>query len=182
MMLTCGTVLLLTCTAFFIYEYITYRNIARQELATLGEIVAANSTASLAFTDKQDAAEVLSSLSNQKHLLYACLYDAEGKLFATYPANPKPDAPPSLPKGATYTFSGIYLEGFQPVDEGANRLGMLYLKSDMKEVYARFELYLFIAFGIIPLLKYCFYRNYRFFFFQSHYLFIHGWIFDWPCN
>jgi hypothetical protein len=52
MMITCGSVLLLTCAAFIIYEFITYREITKRELTTLGEIVAANSTAALAFDSK----------------------------------------------------------------------------------------------------------------------------------
>ncbi|HEU4633925.1 MAG TPA: hypothetical protein VFS22_08075, partial [Flavisolibacter sp.] len=58
-MLVSGSVLLLTSAAFFIYEYITYRDITRRELQTLGQITASNSTAALAFDSREDATEIL---------------------------------------------------------------------------------------------------------------------------
>jgi hypothetical protein len=56
-LLTSGVVLLMTCAAFFAYEFITYRDITKRELSTLGQIVATNSTAALAFDSKEDATE-----------------------------------------------------------------------------------------------------------------------------
>ena len=66
MLITCGSMLLMACAAFFIYEFVTYRNISKNELATLSKIVARNSTASLAFENKEDAQEILNALKAQK--------------------------------------------------------------------------------------------------------------------
>jgi PAS domain S-box-containing protein len=149
-MLTCGAVLVLTCAAFFTYEFLTYRDITKRELSTLGEIVAANSTSSLAFDNKEDADEILSALKAQKHLVAACLYDKEGKVFSTYPSNLPATSFP-IPQGSGYSFSGAYLQGFEPVIQGSTRLGTLFLKSDMKGVNDRFILYGIIAFTFIIL-------------------------------
>ena len=54
-MLICGSVLLLTCTAFFVYEFVNYHDILRTELSTVGKITASHITPSLAFDDKEDA-------------------------------------------------------------------------------------------------------------------------------
>jgi PAS domain S-box-containing protein len=149
-MLTCGAVLVLTCAAFFTYEFLTYRDITKRELSTLGEIVAANSTSSLAFDNKEDADEILSALKAQKHLVAACLYDKEGKVFSTYPSYLPATSFP-IPQGSGYFFSGAYLQGFEPVIQGSTRLGTLFLKSDMKGVNDRFILYGIIAFTFIIL-------------------------------
>jgi PAS domain S-box-containing protein len=144
-MLTSGTVLFMTCAAFFAYEVITYRDITKRELSTLGQIVASNSTAALAFDSKEDAAEVLNGLRAEKHIVAACLYDTAGKVFSTYPAGLSAQNFPTQLGIQGYVFRKDYLEGFQPVIQNNNRLGTLYLKSDMQAMYSRLRLYAVIA-------------------------------------
>lgn len=144
-MLVAGTVLFLTCAAFFVYEYITYRNITKQELQILGQITASNTTASLAFDSKEDASEILGALQAQKHIISACLFDKNGKLFACYPAKVSSEDIPLSLASEGYRFHGKFIEGFQPVVQEGNRLGTLYLKSDTKAIYERFILYGLIA-------------------------------------
>src|SRR5881396_1644302 len=83
-LLTSGAVLLLTCAAFFAYELWTFPRTAVRNLTTLGEIIAANSTAALAFENQDDASEILAALKAEQHIVSACLYDKEGNLFAKY--------------------------------------------------------------------------------------------------
>lgn len=144
-MMTCGAVLVLTCAAFFTYEFITYRDITRSELSTLGEVVAANSTSSVAFLDQEDAQEILGALKAKKHMEAACLYDKDGIPLATYPAGISPEQLPARPGQEGYVFNDDYIEGFQPVVQGTARVGTLYLRSSMKGVYNRFALYGVIA-------------------------------------
>src|SRR5438046_1225156 len=148
-LLTSGTVLLLTCAAFFAYEFLTFRQATVRQLSTLGEIIAANSTAALAFDNQADAKEILSALKAQRHIVSACLYDKEGELFATYPENLPADAFPATPEKDGYRFEHSYLAAFQPVVQGSKRLGTLYLKSDMGAMYERFRLYGSIAVLVI---------------------------------
>lgn len=144
-MMTCGAVLVLTCAAFFVYEFITFRDITKSEVSTLGEVIAANSTSSLAFNVTEDAQEILGALKARKHLEAACLYDKDGKLFATYPAGISPEKLPARPGEGGYVFKNDYIEGFQPVVQGSAHVGTLYLRSSMKGVYNRFALYGVIA-------------------------------------
>src|SRR5437870_145370 len=149
LLLTSGTVLLLTCAAFFAYEFLTFRQATVRELSTLGEIIATNSTAALAFDNQADAKEILSALKAQQHIVSACLYDKAGGLFATYPENLPADAFPAAPEEDGYRFAHSYLAAFQPVVQGSKRLGTLYLKSDMGAMYERFRLYGGIAVVVI---------------------------------
>src|SRR5690348_4882309 len=89
-MLVCGTVLILTCTAFFVYEYVTYRDITKRQLQTLGQITASNLTAALAFDSKEDANDILQTLKLQRHIVDAVVFDKGGKLFAIYSTSAKP--------------------------------------------------------------------------------------------
>src|SRR6058998_3929795 len=86
-LLTSGAVLLLTCAAYFAYEYLTFRQTTLGQLSTLGQVLAANSTAAVAFGNERDAGEILAALRAEPHIVAAGLYDRDGKLLSRYPAN-----------------------------------------------------------------------------------------------
>ncbi|HTX22483.1 MAG TPA: ATP-binding protein [Candidatus Aquilonibacter sp.] len=134
-LLTSGAVLLLTCLAFFAYEVLTFRQTTVQQLSTLGNVIAANSTAALAFDDHAAASETLAAFRAEPHIVAASLYDANGKLFSQYPANSSASAFPATPGGDEYHFEQGYMAGFLPVMQGNRRLGTLYIKSDMAAIY-----------------------------------------------
>ena len=148
--MTSGTVLLLTCSAFFAYEFYTYRQTVVRQLSTLGEVVAVNSTAALAFDSHDEADEILASIKAEKHVVAAALYDEQGRLFSRYPLSLSSHEFPKMPSGVdSYHFEDAFLIGYQPVTQGSQRLGTLYLKSDMKGLNERFTLYGIIAFFVI---------------------------------
>jgi signal transduction histidine kinase len=150
-LITSGAVLLLTCAVFFAYDIYTFRQTTHRQLSTLGQIIAANCTAALAFNSKEDAEDVLSALKADLHMRAACLYDTDGNVFATYPAGTTVADFPVKPEADGYTFSDTYLVGFQPVSQGGNRLGTLYIRSDTTAINDRLKLYAGIAIGIIAL-------------------------------
>src|SRR5689334_9370106 len=124
LLLTSGVALLLTCTAFFVYEFVTFRQTAVRELSTLGKIVAANSTAALAFQNPDDARETLAALQAEPHIVAATLYDNRDRLFARYPDSLPANAAPARPAADGYRFERSDAVGFEPVVEGDNkRLG-----------------------------------------------------------
>ena len=141
MWLTSGVVVLVTGAAFSAYELVSARQLAERNLMTLGDAIAANSTAALAFDNADDAAETLSALKAEPHIVAAGLYTQSGKLFATYrpghDSEPLPAAPPPL----GFHFERGSLIGAQPVTQGARNLGTLYLRSDLGAIYERFRLY-----------------------------------------
>jgi len=147
---TSGLVLLLTSAAFVGYEYWSFRRAARDMLMQRGRILAATSTASLAFANDADAREILSALKADPHMVAAALYDKDGHLFATYPANPPRDVLPAVPGPDGYRFERGLLTGFQTVaEEGSQPLGTLYLASDLEAVYATFRLSGVIALAVL---------------------------------
>src|SRR5258705_10101187 len=137
MLLTSGLALLLTCTAFLGYELLTFRATAVRELSTIGQIVAANSTAALAFRNPDDAREVLAALKAEPSIVAATLYDADGQVFSIYPDSLAGAAFPEAPERDGFRFEGARLIGFAPVVQGDNRrLGTLFLASDLRPLYA----------------------------------------------
>ena len=135
LLLISGLVLVLTSAAFVTYQVVTFRQTMRNNLATRAQILAANSTAALAFANEADAREILAALKADPHMVAAALYGQDGHVVATYPARPPADLLPPTPQPDGYRFEHGYLVGFAPVAQGANqRLGTLYLASDTKAV------------------------------------------------
>src|SRR5688500_12444607 len=150
-LLTTCAVLSLTCTTYFLYEFITFRHFTIRHLNTLGRVIAANSTAALAFNNAEDANEILSALKAEPHIVAAALYDEEEKLFAHYPEHADTLAFASPPERRGYYFTESHLVGYEPVRLGERNLGTLYLKSDMGAIYDRLMLYTAIAVVIVTL-------------------------------
>jgi len=141
-LLTSGVVLSLTCAAFIAYELLTFRQSMVRNVSTLGEVIAANSTAALAFENQEDAAEVLAAFKAEPHIVAASLYDTNGQLFAIYPASLPVGVFPAAPEQDGYRFEHSHLVGLQPVVQGNNeRLGTLYVQSDLGALYERLRLY-----------------------------------------
>ncbi len=141
LLLISGLVLLLTSATFVGYQYWSFRQTTRNNLSILGRIIAANSTAPLAFANDADAGEILSALRAEPHIVAAALYDKDGHVFATYPADLPGAALPAAPAPDGYRFEHGHLVGFQPVSEVRDRrLGTLYLESDLGAVYDTFRL------------------------------------------
>jgi PAS domain S-box-containing protein len=149
MLQTSGVVLLVTCTAFFAYEFITFRQTTLRQLATLAEIIATNSTAALAFDSEDEGIEILGALKAEKHIIGAILFDETGKPFAQYIRETFKEAMPSTPGDDGFLFTNAFVEGFHPVYLKERKLGTLYLRSDLGAIYDRFRLYAFIAFTVV---------------------------------
>ena len=141
-LLTSGVVLLLTCAAFIAYELLTLRQATVRNSPPLGEIIAANSTAALAFETRMTPqkfwprsrpsgiswppAFTTRTGNCSQNILRACL----------------PMLSPPHRNEDGYRFEHSHLVGLQPVVQGNNkRLGTLYLKSDMGAMYERLRLY-----------------------------------------
>jgi len=129
-LLTTVTAVFLMLAVFLAHEFLTFRRATLQQLSTVGEVIAANSTAALAFDNQDDAKEILSALKAESHITAAALYDKTGKLFATYPAGVPDASLPVVPEKAGYHFQRLSLIGFQPVVQGGRHLGTLYLQLD----------------------------------------------------
>ncbi len=147
MLLTSGAVLLLTCAAFITYEIITLRKGMVEGYSTRAEIIAANSTAALAFQNDADAAEVLGALKTDPRIETACIYDQQGKVFAVYPAH----EPINLfPEGVAESgYRRGHLEIFCPIVQDGRTLGTVYIQSDLSALADRYWAYALLAAGIM---------------------------------
>jgi signal transduction histidine kinase len=130
LLITCVVVMVLMRAAFFTFEYVTFRQNVIRQLTILGQVIANNSTAALAFDNNDDAAEILSAVKADPHITAAALYDNSGTLFARYPVNLPHEVLPPKPEAAGYRFQNGNIIGVQDVVQNGRHLGTLYLKFD----------------------------------------------------
>lgn len=148
-LMTSGLALLLTGIGFFTTQMITSRQAIVRQLNTLSAVVAANSTAALAFNDPSVGNEILGAFRAAPSVVAAGLYDGDGQLFASYPAPPAPGVLPGAPSEDDWHYEGSYLIGARAVTQGNNRLGTLVLKFDMSAVYDQLKVYGLIAAAVM---------------------------------
>lgn len=133
---TSGIVLLLTAVAFISYEWITFRRSLVQNVTTMAQVISANSTAALAFRSPSDAREVLSALKAEKTITAAVLYDHDGEVFAFYPDDLNPRLFPNRPQQDGHAFQEQNLVVFEPVIEGKERYGTLFVRASLRVIYS----------------------------------------------
>lgn len=148
-LLTCGVVLSLMCVVYMILEYVSFRQTTKRNVSTLSAVIAANSSGALAFDSPEDAGEVLHALTAEQSISAAALYDNEGNLFAYYPADTLPDIFPKARNSRYYWFEKSYLLGFEPVFQKEEKQGILYIKSDLSEMYTQLGFYGLIGIALI---------------------------------
>ena len=85
MTLTAMLALLLAISAVVANEYASKKNDPEKQLELIADIVAWNASASLKHNDVQTAENMLKGINTQPSVVLAQLYDADGKVFASYP-------------------------------------------------------------------------------------------------
>ena len=149
MLVASGVALLVTTATFIVFDIVSLREALRDNLGTLGKIIAANSSGALAFDDPKDAQHVLSGLRAEPEVTRAALYSADGRLMAWYPDNASPSDFPRYPREQGYQFDRGSLIGFEPVIESSRPVGMLFLKSDLVMLNRRMRIYLAVAAAVL---------------------------------
>lgn len=144
----CSSLALLLCSAGFVINDMSELRAAKvEQVRTQAEALAFNSTAVLTFYDAPAANDLLTSLKLQPMVETGCLYDADGNPFASYSRTPHDlDSLPELKmlKGHTFEHDG-YLDLYQPVVDGDDVVGTLYLRTSLADLEQRIADYLSIA-------------------------------------
>ena len=142
-MLTSSIALLLSSASFLIYDLISFRHLLTEDLTTQAEIIGYNSAAAMAFKDEPAATATSSALRVKGDIVAAVLYNPDGKMFAQYFRNDKtlPAFLPSRSQEKGYRFEGRYLEVWHDVTLNGERLGTLFLQSDMRQWSTRAKRY-----------------------------------------
>jgi diguanylate cyclase (GGDEF)-like protein/PAS domain S-box-containing protein len=115
-----------------LFDYFGLRRSMAQDQATLADVLSRNSTAALSFGDAKSAAEVLGALRAQPNVIGACIYNDEGKPFATYVRAGSQFTPPPLQPEST-RFHHHRLLTFHKITLAGEQIGTIYIESDLQK-------------------------------------------------
>jgi PAS domain S-box-containing protein len=122
-----------------------------QDLANQATIIGLATSPALAFDDHAAAERYLTALRARPRILMAALYDADGRLYASYVKDPQFIPSPQVPVIDGNRITGQQVEIVQPVVRGAETLGSLYIKGQY-DVMSRVTAYISI-FGLVMALS-----------------------------
>jgi hypothetical protein len=144
----CVAALLITCLAIGAYEVLAFRSGVVEDLSATAESIAYSSSAALAFRDEAGATRILGSLSANRHIVGAALYDDQGTILAKYTrAHGNGDFRPPQPRPEGYEFGSDSINLFHTVTFQGEHLGTIFVESDLSEMYTRL-----LRYGLIALL------------------------------
>ena len=146
-----GVVLLTTLVALVValgamiaYDLRAYHRSWVNDMAAQAQLLGQTTATALAFDDSKVATNHLAVLQSRPQVRAAALYDARGKLFATYTANDDRTAFPAAPEAEGVRIQQRELLVFTPVFENGELVGTVYLRADY-ELYDRILSYALIA-------------------------------------
>ncbi len=140
-MLTTAMALSLACVILMVSEVVTFRRDMAHGLIVLANGIGYNTTAALVFNDPAAAAETLSALKVEPHVICACLYAKDNTLFAQYVRENTQVVFPDKPGLDGYVFARDHLTLFRPVVQNKQQVGTIYVQADLEAMYARLGLY-----------------------------------------
>ncbi len=157
-MLTTGGALLLAGLAIIYFNLSRFRGEMERDLSTLADVFGQTSNAALTFNDPKTAGEILSGLNLRPSITAAALYDGKGNLFARWVREGSDTALPPRPEEDGSHWGDGKLVAFRPVTLKGERIGTVYLRSNLEELTARVwaqaitVLAVFLASGIVALI------------------------------
>jgi signal transduction histidine kinase/CheY-like chemotaxis protein len=125
------------------------RSSMRNDLDVLAEMLGANSTAALSFNDGSVAAEILSTLRAERHIVAAHIFAAGGRPLATYRRLSEPAAAmPSIGNDGAWFRAGRLIL-FKTIRLDGVKIGTIYLESDLDELDTRIRRFAGIVSAIL---------------------------------
>jgi two-component system, sensor histidine kinase len=147
-MVTTCVAILMACAVFLSFDIYNFRQSKVHDLETVAEILAANSTAAMTFSESGSAQDVLRALRVTEHVIAAGVYQSDGRILATYvrDAGPAPfPFPPPEPAGSRFERGRLVV--FREIRLDGKQIGTVFIASDLEEVSRLLRLYLTL-FGV----------------------------------
>jgi len=140
-LLTSTVTLLIACVVLAVYDYSTSRARTAREVAVLADVVAADATAPVAFSDAKAATATLAALAADAHIVSGQLFTKDHRRLAAY-------VRPEWQGGTDRSVADLALGAFfdsgtlrvvRPVVRDGQTVGTIVLESDLVEITARLE-------------------------------------------
>lgn len=135
---SCVSSLLFAGILLIVLEISEFQKNTQDDLSTLAQIIGNRSTAALMFGDNALAKENLAVLDNLPDVQLACLYDAQGAVFARLqkPEHKTRSCPLSI-KSELSRFEKVHLHITQAIVVDGDILGTVYIYADLSRAYWR---------------------------------------------
>ena len=149
-MVTSAVALLVASVVFTLYDRSTFLTAKTEDLSALAKMVGSNSTAALSFGDAKSASEVLSALEAKPHVINACIYNKDGRVFASYSrdaAHSDFKLPPARAQATAIVNQNMVL--FQPITLNGKSIGTIFIEADLTDLSARLTRFLEIDFLVL---------------------------------
>jgi len=137
-MVTSSAGLLIGSGLFLAYDMNTARQDKVGELESSARLIGTNTVAALAFDDPVSGEKLLEALRTQAEIRKGVLYDRTGRYFASYTRADvagKEEAPARPREGLQWARNRLELT--TPIGLGSQRMGDLYLESDLQSLHDR---------------------------------------------
>jgi diguanylate cyclase (GGDEF)-like protein/PAS domain S-box-containing protein len=112
-----------------------------RDLSTLTEVLGRNSTAAISFHDPDVARDVLSALTAEPSITAACIYTADGQPLAVYARRQGTNAVFPRMETETTRFDKGHLILFRNIILRGERIGIIYIESDLEKLRTRIREY-----------------------------------------
>jgi signal transduction histidine kinase/DNA-binding response OmpR family regulator/HPt (histidine-containing phosphotransfer) domain-containing protein len=153
--LTSTIVLTMALSVVLARDYFTFREDELEKLTTLARIVSANSTAAVAFEDRESAREGLAKLTTDPNIK-AAFIATDADIFASYLRSGESGAQAMLgalravgpqEKGIRGERNDMFVQ--VPISLDGETIATLYLLSDLSRIQTRLQEYLWLALGVL---------------------------------
>jgi C4-dicarboxylate-specific signal transduction histidine kinase len=144
--------LLVASTALFAFQIYTFRQNFMSDLASLGQIISANSTAAITFGDSDAAREILTGLRVKQQIEEAAIVLPTGKVLARVGDGSIGVPVADYPAATGFKFEGGDLLQTQEIRMDNAKIATLYLRSAYGRMYGDLlHLYLFALAAVLAL-------------------------------
>ncbi|HMK49961.1 MAG TPA: CHASE sensor domain-containing protein, partial [Thermodesulfovibrionales bacterium] len=120
------------------YEMDMFLNSLINSLKVQADIIGSNSTAAITFNDRKTGEEILSALSASPNIVAAVMYSKDGSVFARYQRyTVKGTFSAPAPETDHHYLGYDHLDLFHSITFQGKKIGTLYVRSDVRELYLR---------------------------------------------
>jgi signal transduction histidine kinase/ActR/RegA family two-component response regulator len=141
--------LVLATGGFLAWDFAWFRSAVRQDMAAQSVILARNSGAALTFGDERVAREILATVNVRPHVDMTCLYTRPGTLFTSFVRDGSLACPSRPPSATGYGWDALAVVAPVTVDD--ERVGTLFIRRNLGDLYARLRVATGILVGLLLL-------------------------------
>jgi diguanylate cyclase (GGDEF)-like protein len=148
-MIISSVTLVIASFAFLTSDRLYSQKNVSDSLGIMADMIAANSAAAILFGDPAAASETLGFLKLQNNIEAGVIYDDNG-IFAIYhKPGMSAQLPDPGPRAENVLFRGNYVELFSDIIYQGEKIGVVYLRSDMRAIHDRLVWFLVIVAAVL---------------------------------